>query len=183
MSNSEQQSSASSHQQQQQQRMRKPPFADWPTIKILTPPQGKFPQSASYPWLITRVNLQVDFHQSMTNGASHIVHKPSVGEFTRESPIAGHYASGKCFRMRWRIFCPLNDMIVSDWTGKRSTLYPQKGRLVIYLVYWVEHQRMIVRTNGVSLHPQQRRSTGKRDGTCGRERVGGLVSRRLSKWC
>jgi len=41
MSSSEQ-SSASSQQQQQQQRVRKPPFADWPTIKILTPPQGKF---------------------------------------------------------------------------------------------------------------------------------------------
>ena len=26
--------------QQQQQGARKPPFADWPTIKILTPPQG-----------------------------------------------------------------------------------------------------------------------------------------------
>lgn len=31
-----------SSQQQQQQRIRKPPFADWPTIKILTPPQGRF---------------------------------------------------------------------------------------------------------------------------------------------
>jgi len=28
--------------QQQQARARKPPFADWPTIKILTPPQGQF---------------------------------------------------------------------------------------------------------------------------------------------
>ncbi|EAU91468.1 hypothetical protein CC1G_01957 [Coprinopsis cinerea okayama7 len=34
--------SESSQQQQQQQRVRKPPFADWPTIKILTPPQGRF---------------------------------------------------------------------------------------------------------------------------------------------
>ncbi|KAF8897094.1 hypothetical protein CPB84DRAFT_1781550 [Gymnopilus junonius] len=31
-----------SQQQQQQSRVRKPPFADWPTIKILTPPQGRF---------------------------------------------------------------------------------------------------------------------------------------------
>jgi hypothetical protein len=38
-SSSSQPNSAS--QQQQQQRVRKPPFADWPTIKILTPPQGK----------------------------------------------------------------------------------------------------------------------------------------------
>ncbi|KAF8653291.1 hypothetical protein AX16_003993 [Volvariella volvacea WC 439] len=28
--------------QQQQPRVRKPPFADWPTIKILTPPGGRF---------------------------------------------------------------------------------------------------------------------------------------------
>ncbi|PPQ66305.1 hypothetical protein CVT24_007302 [Panaeolus cyanescens] len=35
-------SSSSSQQQQQQSRMRKPPLADWPTIKILTPPQGRF---------------------------------------------------------------------------------------------------------------------------------------------
>ncbi|KAF9526655.1 hypothetical protein CPB83DRAFT_857578 [Crepidotus variabilis] len=36
------QAPAPSQQQQQQQRVRKPPFADWPTIKILTPPQGRF---------------------------------------------------------------------------------------------------------------------------------------------
>ncbi|PPQ89781.1 hypothetical protein CVT25_008158 [Psilocybe cyanescens] len=41
MSTSEQ-TPAPSQQQQQQQRVRKPPFADWPTIKILTPPQGRF---------------------------------------------------------------------------------------------------------------------------------------------
>ncbi|KAF8161245.1 hypothetical protein B0H34DRAFT_857717 [Crassisporium funariophilum] len=39
---STEQTPASSEQQQQQQRVRKPPFADWPTIKILTPPQGRF---------------------------------------------------------------------------------------------------------------------------------------------
>jgi len=27
--------------QQQQKQVRKPPFADWPTIKILIPPQGE----------------------------------------------------------------------------------------------------------------------------------------------
>jgi hypothetical protein len=41
MSSSEQ-TPAPSQQQQQQPRVRKPPFADWPTIKILTPPQGRF---------------------------------------------------------------------------------------------------------------------------------------------
>ncbi|KAF8967927.1 hypothetical protein BDZ97DRAFT_1916500 [Flammula alnicola] len=39
---STEQTPAPSPQQQQQPRVRKPPFADWPTIKILTPPQGRF---------------------------------------------------------------------------------------------------------------------------------------------
>lgn len=38
----------SAPQQQQQHRMRKPPFADWPTIKILTPPQGKWSVTCIY---------------------------------------------------------------------------------------------------------------------------------------
>ncbi|KAJ3496825.1 hypothetical protein NLJ89_g10431 [Agrocybe chaxingu] len=42
MSSSESSSASSQQPQQQQQRVRKPPFADWPTIKILTPPQGRF---------------------------------------------------------------------------------------------------------------------------------------------
>ncbi|KAF8176515.1 hypothetical protein BJ912DRAFT_884522 [Pholiota molesta] len=42
MSSNEQASTSSSPQQQQQPRIHKPPFADWPTIKILTPPQGPF---------------------------------------------------------------------------------------------------------------------------------------------
>ncbi|KAF9485957.1 hypothetical protein BDN70DRAFT_822719 [Pholiota conissans] len=42
MSSNEQASASSSPQQQQKQNQRKPPFADLPTIKILTPPQGPF---------------------------------------------------------------------------------------------------------------------------------------------
>ncbi|KAF9447185.1 hypothetical protein P691DRAFT_802873 [Macrolepiota fuliginosa MF-IS2] len=39
-------------QQQQQKQARKPPFADWPTIKILTPPQGQFSLKADE-WCVT----------------------------------------------------------------------------------------------------------------------------------
>jgi len=45
MSPSEQ-TPAPAQQKQQPPRVRKPPFSDWPTIKILTPPQGKFSFSA-----------------------------------------------------------------------------------------------------------------------------------------
>ncbi|KAF4620666.1 hypothetical protein D9613_000818 [Agrocybe pediades] len=43
MSSSDQTPVAPPQQQQQQPpRVRKPPFSDWPTIKIMTPPQGRF---------------------------------------------------------------------------------------------------------------------------------------------
>ncbi|RXW19208.1 hypothetical protein EST38_g6640 [Candolleomyces aberdarensis] len=48
---SDQQSSQEASQQQQA-RVRKHPFADWPTIKILTPPQGRYSPKADE-WCIT----------------------------------------------------------------------------------------------------------------------------------
>ncbi|TEB38475.1 hypothetical protein FA13DRAFT_1726153 [Coprinellus micaceus] len=47
-----QSSQNASQQQQQQQRVRKPPFANWPTFKILTPPQGPFSPKTDE-WCIT----------------------------------------------------------------------------------------------------------------------------------
>ncbi|KAF5354958.1 hypothetical protein D9756_005427 [Leucocoprinus leucothites] len=44
--------------QQQQKQVRKPPFADWPTIKILTPPQGRF-SLANDEWCITYCSQSV----------------------------------------------------------------------------------------------------------------------------
>ncbi|TFK23930.1 hypothetical protein FA15DRAFT_670017 [Coprinopsis marcescibilis] len=51
-------SSQQASQQQQQQRPRKPPFADWPTIKILTPPQGRFSPKADE-WCMTYCSQSV----------------------------------------------------------------------------------------------------------------------------
>ncbi|TFK44862.1 hypothetical protein BDQ12DRAFT_702199 [Crucibulum laeve] len=44
--------------QQQNQRVRKPPFANWPTIKILTPPQGRFSPKTDE-WCLTYCSQSV----------------------------------------------------------------------------------------------------------------------------
>lgn len=44
--------------QQQQKQVRKPPFADWPTIKILIPPQGRF-SLANDEWCMTYCSQSV----------------------------------------------------------------------------------------------------------------------------
>ncbi|TFK74034.1 hypothetical protein BDN72DRAFT_834042 [Pluteus cervinus] len=45
--------------QQQQQVPRKPPFSDWPTIKILTPPQGRFSKKTDE-WCFTYCSQNVN---------------------------------------------------------------------------------------------------------------------------
>ncbi|KAF8891747.1 hypothetical protein BD779DRAFT_1621802 [Infundibulicybe gibba] len=46
-------------QQQQQQQVRKPPFANWPTIKILMPPQGRFSKKTDE-WCFTYCSQNVN---------------------------------------------------------------------------------------------------------------------------
>jgi len=45
--------------QHHQQQVRKPPFADWPTIKILTPPQGRFSRKTDE-WCITYCSQNIN---------------------------------------------------------------------------------------------------------------------------